>query len=380
MSNAIHELTHPFLFVNSSALQLATEILTHIFFYFVERPCSWVKDHDTREMGNSLIAASQVCFTWREVALNCPLLWTFISPTMRLPQIQEFLTRSNSMPLDAVYLNLSGRTEAEAALESVLLQTHRTHNLQLATILPSEGVPGPEPAMEPEKLHKILLDRLPGLAADSLRSFSLCIYSLSKRPGEADAEYVLSLPDRVFRGESQNLRHIFIDSPFCILPTSTLLLTATSLEFTGIHDTLLTALILNAPNVEKVDVELDHEFDELLEFPDFIPHHTVSLVSLQSLNITGTGICPLQLFHILERAPHLCHLHATLDESSDDIDLHPTSISLPDLETVKLEDIEKDAFRILLSLAPWKAAKRTPHIDLDIFTDWDLSNEDSTLR
>lgn len=126
-----------------------------------------------------------------------------------------------------------------------------------------------------------------------------------------------------------------------------MLLTATSLQFTGIHDVLLTAIILNTPNVHRVKVKLDSKIARWFQAPVPIPRHVDTLISLQSLDITGTGICPLHLFYILERAPQLRHLHALFDSLHNDADLHPASVSLPHLETVS-----GIALPLLLPLAP----------------------------
>lgn len=357
-------------YVDSPAVRLAPEILTYIFLYLIDWPIYLSEDDAAQgEMGSNLVAASQVCYAWREVSLTSPLLWVFIGPNMGLTQIQEFLSRSKSMPLDAVLLNLFDRpkAEAEAALRRVLLETYRSRELQLATVL--------EPMMETKEIYDILCDTLPGVAADSLRSFTLCVYKDSETPDEANSKYALRLPDYVFRGDSHNLKHICIDSPFYISPISTLLSTTTSLEFTGIHDTLLMAILFNTPNIEKVKAELNHDFDGLSRFSDFIPHQTDSLTSLQSIDITGRGICPYQLFYVLGRSPQLRHLGAVFDYTSG-IEFPPVSLSLPHLETVCLDNITEEAFHLMLAFPPWKAVQTTPHIDLCMNLDWDLAEED----
>lgn len=219
--------------------------------------------------------------------------------------------------------------------------------------------------MRPSELHRILLNKLPALVAYSLHAFSLCYRTNPGSPGIFGAEYALCLPDRVFRGESPNLRNLVIHSPFSILPTSTLLSTVTSLEFTGIHDMLLIALILNSPNVEKVKAEIDDDFDGWLKEPVSIPHRVDALPSLHSLEITGMGICPLQLFHLLERTPQLRQLHVKFDYLSE-TDLDPAPVSLPHLESVKLVCVVEEALPLLSPLTPWRAAQNVSRIDLHI--------------
>lgn len=350
---------------------MATEILTYIFLYLIDWPICLSESEDDAaqgEIGSNLVAASQVCYAWREVTLRTPLLWAFIGPNMGPAQIQEFLSRSKSVPLDAVLLNLFDRPEGEpeAALRHILLETYRSRELQLATAL--------EPMIEIKELYDILCDTLPDVAADCLRSFTLSVYKDPETRDEADSEYILRLPDYVFRGESHNLKHICIDSPFYISPTSTLLSTITSLEFNGIHDTLLTAILFNTPNIEKVKAELNHGFDDLSSFSDFIPHQSDSLTFLQSIDITG-GICPHQLFYILGRSPQLRHLRAVIDDTSG-IQFPPVSLSLPYLETVCLDNITEEAFHLMLAFPPWKTVETTPHIDLCMNLDWDLAEED----
>lgn len=117
--------------------------------------------------------------------------------------------------------------------------------------------------------------------------------------------------------------------------------------------------------VEIVKAEIEVDFERWLEEPLYIPHRTDALPSLHSIDITGTGICPLQLFHLLERTPQLRQLHVKFDYLSE-TDLDPAPVSLPHLESVKLVCVVEEALPLLSPLTPWRAAQNVSRIDLHI--------------
>lgn len=161
--------------------RLPCEILAHIFTYIVSKEDSFMGISNPCG-APACLAVTHVCKYWRQVALGCPTLWSFIDGTSA-QWLAIMLERSKKVALVVIYNDPKPLRQCD--FEQILSQLPRIKFLQLC---PS-----------PSEVDRIL-DCLSSLPAPLLHTFKFVVFG--------DPTFARPISDTIFQGEAPQLRSV----------------------------------------------------------------------------------------------------------------------------------------------------------------------------
>lgn len=161
--------------------RLPCEILAHIFMYIVSKEDSFMGISNPCG-APACLAVTHVCKYWRQVALGCPTLWSFIDG-ISAQWLAIMLERSKKVALVVIYND--PKPLRQCGFEQILSQLPRIKFLQLC---PS-----------PSEVDRIL-DCLSSLPAPLLHTFKFVVFG--------DPTFARPISDTIFQGEAPQLRSV----------------------------------------------------------------------------------------------------------------------------------------------------------------------------
>ncbi|KAG1780986.1 hypothetical protein EV702DRAFT_1042671 [Suillus placidus] len=179
--------------------RLPPEILANIFMYIVSKEESYMGTSDPRG-APACLAATHVCRYWRQVALECPILWAFIDG-VSAQWLAIMLERSKKAALVVIYND--PQPLRQCGFEKILSHLPRITFLQLC--------PSPPEANR-------ILDSLSSLPAPLLHTFKFVVFG--------DPTFARPISDTIFQGQAPQLRSVQLVQ-CCFSWTSCI--------FTGLH-------------------------------------------------------------------------------------------------------------------------------------------------
>ena len=174
---------------------LPNELLGHVFFFWFhyEPPLSSIYPLPPYPVSIGWVKVTHVCRHWREVALNCPQLWSEISLYMGREWTRKMIARAKQAPLDIYSGNEAGN------LLALVVPGHLSHTKSL-------------------NISDVDLNVVHSLTAAAPILERLTLYSTM-----ADGNPVLSLPEDIFAFHAPPPAHSFfqwVQGPL-VLPDST---------------------------------------------------------------------------------------------------------------------------------------------------------------
>ncbi|KAI0046005.1 hypothetical protein FA95DRAFT_1560602 [Auriscalpium vulgare] len=256
------------------AIRLPPEVLTIIFTYLSSafEAGSHVWEDDDSPVDLRWLAITHVCRRWRQIALEYPLLWTYIDFSYGRECLETFLSRAKRAPLSIV----SGKPLTANERRFIAQNIGRTRAL---TVKSSSDVF--TTLNEPATL---------------LEDFELMLFSSAAQ-----------LPGDLFGRSAPALRHLQLVTP-CLLPWKSSLLTElTSLSlrrddneffgFTPLHEVLNALGRMHA--LEKLDLDLEMAPEDPLRHEASDSRRIVSLTSLRRLDLfTDLSVARIFYAHI----------------------------------------------------------------------------------
>ncbi|EPS93760.1 hypothetical protein FOMPIDRAFT_93871 [Fomitopsis schrenkii] len=337
--------------------RLPHELLSEVFLHHAEYRAEPTSQEP--KSPRDWICVTHVCTHWREVALQCPTLWTRFHASDSLDMLPIFLARSKDAPLsvsmsfDAWQSPITRRSKPQLSEESLILVLTNLHRMRLLSVEFSSDplddvlahISGPAP----------LLESL-SIAADISRS--------SAKP----SKLVLSFTRMISHPESRRLRCLATRFR-CLVWDSVSLIHLTRLEVqgcgSGVSGTDAMSFfeaLARMPLLEQLDLngvfEVHHHgYSAVLSLLDPIPFLRLRRLRLQYEN-TYTTTDLLNNLH----TPSLLHLCVIMAHASDAEVPAPLFAALAHKTTTLGEPLT-----IALSLDPWNEVECTSRVFIRMY-------------